>query len=181
MRPLFFTIIATLLFSNIAYGQSQGKASEKLYMPLEFKKAYEAGTRDKSGKVPENYWQNRSKYVIKASLDPKTRLLEGKAKIKYFNNSPDSLLSIVFQAYHDYLKPDAKRKYFIRTYQDEIEDHKGFEIKQLIVENDTINVNNSPRIKYGGTNYEVSLKNPVPGGDSIELYVEWNYVEADSN
>lgn len=42
--------------------------SEELYLPLEFRQAYEHGTRDKSGRVADGYWQNSAKYDIDASI-----------------------------------------------------------------------------------------------------------------
>ena len=109
----FFALVFTVISGITCIAQVPEQNSEELYKPLEFKKAYEAGSRDLSGKVPDGYWQNRSKYVIDASLNPETRLLEGEAVITYYNNSPDSLRSITIQAYHDYLKPYAKRRYIL--------------------------------------------------------------------
>lgn len=175
MRYLF-TLVFSVICGVNSIAQSPEQNSEELYKPLEFKKAYEAGSRDLSGKVPDGYWQNRSKYVIDASLNPETRLLEGEAAITYYNNSPDSLRSITLQAYHDYLKPYAKRKFFFPPEHVPTEDHEGFIIDLLAVEGDTIDLHSRERVEYGGTNYTINLDEPLPSQDSLELQVEWNYV-----
>lgn len=144
-------------------------------MPLEFRRAYEEGTRDRSGRVPEGYWQNRAKYVIDASLNPHTRLLEGNAVITYYNNSPDSLKSITVQAYHDYLKPYAKRKFFFPPEYVPTEQHEGFIIESFAIEGDSIDLLNRERVQYGGTNYTILLKKALPSQDSLQLQVGWNY------
>lgn len=172
----FFKLFFSMIFGISCLAQSPEQTSEELYKPLEFKKAYEAGSRDLSGKVADGYWQNRSKYVIDASLNPETRLLEGEAVITYYNNSPDSIRAITLQAYHDYLKPYAKRKFFFPPEYVPTEDHEGFIIDLLAVEGDTIDLHSSERVEYGGTYYTINLNEPLPSQDSLELQVKWNYV-----
>lgn len=148
MKAIFFTFFACYIIACIAQNTSQ-----ELYLPLEFQQAYEKGTRDKSGRVADGYWQNRAKYIINASIDPETKLLEGKADITYFNNSPDTINSIVIQAYHDYLKPFAKRGYFINTAVVDPKSHDGFIIRDITIENEPIDIKNAEQVSYGGTNY----------------------------
>ena len=64
-------MIFVLMFGMTSSAQTPEQTSEELYMPLEFRRAYEKGFLDRSGKVLEGYWQNRSKYIIgKESLEP---------------------------------------------------------------------------------------------------------------
>ena len=84
-----------------------------LYMPLEFKKAYEKGTRKSDGSVSLTYWQNRSDYKLKARIDPYKKLLYGEATITYYNNSPDTLPQLTFHTYHDYYKPGLRGKDYL--------------------------------------------------------------------
>src|SRR5688500_8298749 len=83
--------------------------STDLYIPLDIQKAYKAGTRTKSGMPGPNYWQNKSEYTIKASLDPATRLLSGEETVTYMNNSPDTLRQLVIRLYPDIFKKGAIR------------------------------------------------------------------------
>ena len=64
----------------------------ELYIPLNIQKAYKNQTRSMSGLPGSNYWQNQANYQIDIDFDPKSRLLKGKAKITYFNNSPDKFV-----------------------------------------------------------------------------------------
>lgn len=170
----FFPTILFVLFINIAaIAQTQDGG---IYMPLEFQRAYEKGTRKKDGTVPASYWQNRSHYQIEATVNPATKLLEGKAKITYYNNSPDTLKSATFHVYHDYYKLNAKRSgFFGSTDQDHLE-HKGMVIEHLIIEQDTIDISNRRQVTYRGTNYSVRLKNPLPSKSSMDIEIHWNYI-----
>jgi len=47
--------------------------------------------RNGAGAPGPDYWQQRSDYDIQASFDAETRTVTGTAKVRYTNNSPDSL------------------------------------------------------------------------------------------
>lgn len=163
-----FLLLMIVIFCSPMFGQ------EQLYLPLEFQKAYENETRSKDGSVPEGYWQNRAVYNIVASVDPETKILRGSAAITYFNNSPDTLSSVTFHSYHDYLKP-----YTSRQYHDPLHspagDHKGMLIDLLIVAGDTVDIADPERVMYRGTNYGVSLTKPLPPNEQLNLEIDWNY------
>jgi hypothetical protein len=53
--------------------------------------------RTGSGAPGSKYWQNRADYDIKASLDTTTKTLTGSLRLRYTNNSPDSLRFIWMQ------------------------------------------------------------------------------------
>lgn len=163
-----FLSLMTLIFFSSLYGQ------EKLYLPLEFKKAYENGTRSQDGTVPHGYWQNRAEYDIEVSVDVPTRILSGTAAIIYYNNSPDTLRSVVFHTYHDYLKPYTSRQVF-DPLNSRAEDHKGTLIEHLVVAGDTVEITNPERVIYRGTNYRVILAEPLPPKEQLELSIKWNY------
>lgn len=58
------------------------------------RRAFEAGTRDSTGRPGRAYWQLRTDYNISVSLDPSTQRLTGTARITIHNNSPDALSEI---------------------------------------------------------------------------------------
>ncbi|MBL0939282.1 MAG: M1 family peptidase, partial [Gemmatimonadaceae bacterium] len=58
------------------------------------RRAYEAGTRDSTGRPGRNYWQLRTDYDIDVSLDPATARLTGKARITIHNTSKNALQDI---------------------------------------------------------------------------------------
>jgi hypothetical protein len=53
--------------------------------------------RTGSGAPGSKYWQNRADYDIKASLDTTTKTLTGSLRLRYTNNSPDSLRFVWMQ------------------------------------------------------------------------------------
>jgi len=73
--------------------------NESVYLPLDIRPLYENHTRTMSGNPGPHYWQNHSEYLIKVELIPSERMVKGKEKIKYFNNSPDTLNQIVIRLY----------------------------------------------------------------------------------
>lgn len=95
MYRLFFPIALFLFFGATLYAQTG------LFVPRNYLKSYEKNTRSWDGKPGATYWQNRSNYVIAASLDPKTRLLSAEETVTYFNNSPDTLKTIRIKLQHD--------------------------------------------------------------------------------
>ncbi len=148
----------------------------ELYMPVEFKKAYENGTRKMDGTVSPIYWQNRSNYKLRATIDPTTRLLTGEAEITYFNNSPDSIRNPVFHAYHDYYKPTSKKAGFFAAPAANEAPHEGMVIDELTINGEVINLKDRNAATYRGTNYQVKLKEALVPCGSMQLTFKWHYV-----
>src|SRR3954470_9277630 len=65
------------------------------------RRAYEAGTRDLTGRPGANYWQLQVDYSIDAKLDPPTDTLTGSETITVHNNSPQELTEIVLRLDHN--------------------------------------------------------------------------------
>src|SRR5690349_1552714 len=61
------------------------------------RRAFEAGTRDSTGRPGRNYWQMRTDYTISARLDAPTSRLSGRETVVLHNNSPDSLGQIMLR------------------------------------------------------------------------------------
>jgi hypothetical protein len=55
------------------------------------RRAFEAGTRDSTGRPGRNYWQLRADYDIRARIDTATSRLTGRERITVHNHSLDSL------------------------------------------------------------------------------------------
>ena len=144
---LFLAIFTTSLIAN---------AQVKLYMPIEYKRAYEAGTRNWDGTVSDKYFQNRSEYKIKATVDPVTRQVEGSASITYYNNSPESLISFGFHAYKDLYD-------------------EGMVIKKLVVDGKQKDINDWNQVRRSATHYGVYIGDrPLETGKSIKIEVDWS-------
>ncbi len=163
-------ICAGLIFlPALINAYSQG---EKLFMPREFVRAYENGTRSYDGNPGPEYWQNNAKYWIKATVDPATLTLFGEEKVSYQNNSPDTLRFVVIKLLQNVYKKGSARDMTLGP--DLI--HDGVEISELIVGEDTINLSQRSR-RYGffGTNMYVVPGTPFPAGGRIDLEIKWNY------
>ncbi len=144
-----------------------------LYIPLEFQKAYEKGTRKSDGSVSPKYWQNHSEYKLKARIDPYKKLLYGEATITYHNNSADRLEEVIFHTYHDYYKPGAARQgLFVKN---NFPTNEGVIIDTIVVNKEAINLNNTDSLAHNGTYYNIVLKKPLASKDSVQLVFKWHY------
>ena len=65
------------------------------------RKAFDAGTRDRTGRPLATYWQLQTDYTISVRLDPATQTLTGTETIALKNNSPDVLTQIVLRLDHN--------------------------------------------------------------------------------
>jgi hypothetical protein len=65
------------------------------------RRAFDAGTRDLSGRPGAKYWQLQTDYTINVNLDPATATLTGSETIVLYNNSPDDLTQIVMRLDHN--------------------------------------------------------------------------------
>jgi hypothetical protein len=65
------------------------------------RRAFEAGTRDATGRPGPNYWQLQTDYTINARLDPATQTITGTETILLHNNSPQVLSEIALRLDHN--------------------------------------------------------------------------------
>jgi hypothetical protein len=146
------------------YGQST------LFVPRNYLKPYELGTRSWDGKPGPNYWQNRASYMIKASLEPKTRRLSGEETITYTNNSPDTLKTIRIKLQHDRYRKGAQRASDIAP--SDVSD-EGTRIEYISVNGAAIDAKSPNR---SGTFMDVSIKNtPLAPKSNVTLNIKWSY------
>jgi hypothetical protein len=73
------------------------------------RRAFEAGTRNRTGRPGPNYWQFQADYVINARLDPPSHTITGTETITLHNNSPEALDEIVLRLDHNIYRPLAHR------------------------------------------------------------------------
>jgi hypothetical protein len=72
-------------------------------MPLTnaIRRAFDAGTRDRTGRPGPNYWQLQTDYAINARLDPATHTITGSETITLHNNSPQPMPQIFLRLDHN--------------------------------------------------------------------------------
>jgi hypothetical protein len=167
-----YCVVAALFFyvlSNCNVLQAQ---TSSLYMPIDIQKVYKKNTRSVNGMPGPAYWQNRSDYVIKVSIDPQTHTLKGEETITYSNNSPDTLRQLVIRLY-----PDLFKKGGIRDEQINPTDiTEGVAIQKLRVNGKDLDLNGTrPAFRRTGTNLFLQLSSPLSPGSKISLDIQWSY------
>lgn len=143
------------------------------------RRAYEAGTRDFSGKPGPNYWQLETDYTINASLDPATQTITGSEKILVHNNSKDDLNMIVLRLDHNIFRADVPRGSSTPAEQTE-----GMIVTGIKVAGESVDLtasppgrNETPKLRVIGLNRTVAnifLAQPIKAGTTTELEIVWN-------
>ncbi|MCD2424700.1 M1 family metallopeptidase [Niabella pedocola] len=141
--------------------------AQGLYMPRNIQHAVEKGTRTTNGLPGTHYWQNRGVYVINATVNTAEKSVAGSEKITYFNNSPDSLKSVVIRFVNNIHKPEAPRAGqvpgdFLTP---------GLKILGFVVNGERYTVNSDD----WGTANTVDLNTPLPPRSKAEFEIEWSY------
>ena len=142
-----------------------------LFVPRNYQKPYEKGTRSWDGKPGVNYWQNRASYTIRGVLDPKTRRISGEETILYVNNSPDSLKSLRIKLQHDRYRKGAARGYDVTPSDVEEE---GTHLESITYNGVAISEKQRSR---STTFLDISLKDtPLTPKSSATLTLKWSYI-----
>jgi hypothetical protein len=148
--------------------------AQSLYTPRNIKAAFEKGTRAMDGKPGPHYWQNRSNYNIDLTVVPPNRTIEGSEQITYFNDSPDTLNTVVFRLTMNYHKPEAGRARGVQfpSNADSIQLNSGIHIDRFEINGEERSWP-APGDIYTWQN--VALPEPLLPGDSIHFLVQWHY------
>ncbi len=164
MLRRFLAILAVSASISPIFSQSS------LFVPRNYLKSYERGTRSWDGKPGPNYWQNRAAYTISARIDPKTLLLSGEETITYTNNSPDTLKTIRFKLQHDRYRKGAQRGSDVDPA--DVSD-EGTHIDQLIMNGKVVEASSLNR---SATFMDVAIQNsPLAPRSSATLTLRWSY------
>jgi hypothetical protein len=163
----------TMILSMILLTSYIGFSQEGLYESKEIQKAYEKGTRSRDGIPGANYWQNYIEYVLKADLDPTSKLLKGEGTITYINNSPDTLKYMVIKLLPNIHKKGNARDYTVGN--EHLND--GMIIDSITINNSAQNMDDHRKFMEYGTNLYVIFEKSeriVPGSVN-EYYIRWEY------
>ena len=110
------------------------------------RRAFEAGTRDWSGRPGPNYWQLENDYTIQVRLDPATRTLTGSETITLHNNSPQALQQIMLRLDHNMYRGLVPRA----APWTPAENTDGCVITRLMVNGEAVNLSAPPADGRGG-------------------------------
>jgi hypothetical protein len=137
-----------------------------LFESKEYKNAYQHNTRSRDGLPGEKYWQNKSEYKISAEFDPTSHLITGHLTVRYFNQSPDSLNSMVFKLMQNIYQKGAPRQMAVDP---EIL-HDGIEISNVAFEGQAIAESG---ISSSGTVMNIRLPRFIRQNSSINISMDF--------
>jgi hypothetical protein len=126
-------------------------------------------TRLPNGAPSSTYWQQRADYALKATLDANANVLRGSGTIVYYNNSPDTLTSIVWHLYQNIFRKDSSPKL--------LEQHSSrADVVTRGIEIEAMTINGAPLTRsIDETVMETPLSVPLLPKTSATISVTWNY------
>ncbi|MBI4544278.1 MAG: M1 family metallopeptidase [Gemmatimonadetes bacterium] len=151
-------------------------AVQPIPMPPSFAAALEAGTRTLRGVPGPRYWQQRVSYRIAAELDPRTARLQAEETITYFNQSPDTLGTLVLHLYQNLFRGGEARNRRVPV-------TGGMIVERVAVEGwAAARADGSPEPAPGQPAYRIAgtllwlrLGRPLLPGDSLALELAWRF------
>lgn len=183
-----FCVLSLLLLCGITFSQSQPRKSVETStrairkdVPLtnSIRKAFDAGTRDFTGKPGPNYWQLETDFTIQASLDPATQTITGSEKIIIHNNSKDDLKTIVLRLDHNIFRADVPRGFSTPA-----ETTEGMIVTSIKIAGKQVDLkatpamrNEAPKLAVVNLNRTVAtliLDEPIKAGTKAELEIAWH-------
>jgi len=150
------------------------------------RRAFDAGTRDYSGRPGPNYWQLQADYSINARLDPATHTITGTETITLHNNSPEELTEIVLRLDHNIYRGLVPRGFSVPA-----ENTDGMIVTAVSVNGEAVDLaarpaggrgrggrgGNAPRtLAVSGldqTVARISLSTPVAAKSTAKLDIAW--------
>src|SRR6476660_2579387 len=136
--------------------------------------------RTGSGAPGPRYWQNRADYDLEATLDTAKTTLEGKLRLRYTNNSPDTLRFIWMQMEQNAFKDKSLNSFIFP--QESRFGARGFEGGDIVEHFDQISTRGGAPAKTGlktrveGTMMKVDLADPLAPGKTATFDVAWHFL-----
>jgi hypothetical protein len=166
MKKIVLSILL-LAFAGISFAQNS------IFIPREVRNSVKKGVRTLEGIPGPNYWQNHSEYKINAKVDIEKSVLSGDEKITYFNESPDTLKTLVMRIYQDFQKAGATRDFYMGN--------KDFlppvDIKYIKINGKDYDISDTSKsVRRGSTNMFVRLKSAMLPKTKVEIEVGWSFI-----
>jgi len=156
-----------LIALMLMLGYAGMASAQELYVPRNIKKAYANKTRSKNGQPGERYWQNKGRYDIQLKVNAPSGVVYGQENIRYINNSPDTLRSLVIRLICNLHKVNAPRSGYVgRDFLTE---------EGVIIDTFLVNGANVPFDNDIATVGNVKLPAALNAKDSLDLHVSWHY------
>ena len=152
-----------MFFSAPAFAQTSG-----YHLSRNLVEAIENQSRTLSGLAGKNYWQNHANYNIHAALLPDKNLVQGRAEISYYNESPDTLTQIVFNLYQDIFKKGNSRDWNMGVEAV----NEGTVIEEVTLYGKTFTEKDKKWTRQG-TKMILPLEEKLNPKESISLTIKW--------
>ena len=154
-----------------------GVGDTSVFAPLELPTPNQYRTG--SGAPGPKYWQNRADYDLKASLDTASKTLTGSLRLRYTNNSPDTLHFIWMQMEQNAFRDKSLNSYIFP--QDSRFGARGFEGGDVVTQFDQVlGGRNARRValkrRDNGTVMKVDLAEPLAPGKAATFDVAWHFL-----
>lgn len=148
------------------------------------RRAFEAGTRDSTGRPGPKYWQLEADYVINAKLDPATHTITGSETITLHNDSPHVLNEIILRLDHNIFRGLVPRGLSVPA-----ENTDGMVVTRIAVNGEPVDLAAPPpaprgrggstpkRLAASGldqTVARISLATPVAAQSTATLEIDWH-------
>jgi hypothetical protein len=176
---------AVLVLSLTAQDASQVPRAVRRDVPMTnaIRRAFDAGTRDQTGRPGPNYWQLQTDYVIAARLDPATQTITGSETITLHNNSPEALTGIALRLDHNIFRARAPLAW--PWVPAEVTD--GMVVTRLVVNGETVDLaaplpagrgNPAASGRLAALNMDqtaafITLAKPIPARSRATLEIDW--------
>ena len=151
-----------------------GVGDTSMFAPLDLPSPNEI--RSGSGAPGPKYWQNRADYDLKATLDTATKTLRGSLRLRYTNNSPDTLRYLWMQMEQNAFKAKSLNSYIFP--EDSRFGARGFEGGDVVEHFDQL-LSRGRRValksRANETVMKVDLAEPLAPGHSATLDVAWHF------
>ncbi|HET9502676.1 MAG TPA: M1 family metallopeptidase [Hymenobacter sp.] len=157
-------LLGALTLASLTHSAAQ---TQPLYQPRDIQRAFAKGTRAADGRPGPRYWQNHARYDITVRAAPPAADIRGRETITYFNNSPDTLKTLVFRLIQNIHQPGAAR-----------EGDAGADYLTTGVSIDSFSVAGQARpTAWPGpaTVKGVRLPRPLAPHDSVRMQVSWHF------
>ncbi|MBV9775228.1 MAG: M1 family metallopeptidase, partial [Gemmatimonadetes bacterium] len=153
-----------------------GVPDTSLFAPLQLWPSPTA-IRTGSGAPGSAYWQNRADYQLSATIDTAAKTLRGQLRLRYTNNSPDTLRYVWLQMEQNAFKSNSLNSYYFSA--DSRFGARGFEggdVVEKLVQVGGDGRETPLRSRTQETMMKVDLAEPLAPGRTATLSIAWHFL-----
>lgn len=184
-------LAATLLVAPFALAAQAPTRAIRRDIPLTnmIRRAFDAGTRDSTGRPGKKYWQTRVDYTIRARLDVPAMRVTGRETVVIHNTSDSAMRTIQLRLDQNLFSANVARAQTVSEITD------GMGVTKITFNGETVDLNPpAPQRRPGGpgapgaapavrlaafgmatTSARITLPTPIAPRSTATLEAEWNF------